>query len=318
MISMPPVIEIKNISKTFRSASGEAFSMRNVSFDVDDAEIFSLLGPNGAGKTTLLNMIVGILVPDSGSITLFGKNVQKDANVLEQVGFGSGETRFQWVLRVADILQFYARIYGLAKEEREKRIAELVSFFGLHNVLHRKFGYLSTGERMRLVFAKALLNNPKLLLLDEPTLGLDPEIALRVRHEIKRINKTFGTTILLTSHYMQEVEQLSDRIAFIYEGSIVDIGSVEKVKLKHFSTYELTIKVKKIKNASLLKKLGFHVHGTFLKKTMNTDDDMNFLLSQLVKNGFEVLHVESKKPTLEDYFVKMMGVKRKQTGGEEQ
>ena len=301
-----PTVDIENVSKTLRSRS-ETFRMERVSFQVKRGEVFGLLGPNGAGKTTILNMVVGILLPDEGTIRVFGSDVQRDRDVLERVGFGSGETRFHWGLRTKDILGFYGRIYGMEARRRNDRIAELVAFFGLTDVLNRKFGYLSTGERMRLVFAKALLNEPQLLLLDEPTLGLDPEIALRVREEVRRINRTFNTTILLTSHYMQEVEQLADRIGFIHRGRLIDIGTIRQVKLRHFTTYDLTIKVKSVKDVPFLKRRGFFVRGTTLKKTMHADEDISAILAELVARGFCILDVESRKPTLEDYFVKMTG-----------
>ncbi len=301
------VIEVTNASKKFKYRGEDFFAVKNASFTVKKGEIFGLLGPNGAGKTTLLNMIVGILVPDSGSVKVFGKNTQKDRDILEQVSFASGDAHFHWGMRTRDVLNFYARLYGINKKEREKRIENLARFFGLKRVMYSKFGYLSTGERMRLIFSKALLNRPKLLLLDEPTLGLDPDIAIKVRKEIIRINKRFGTTILLTSHYMHEVEQLADRIAFINKGRIVDIGTIQKLKLSHFSTYDVFIKVKEVKDKKFLNKLGFHVNGTMLYKEMDIDENISELLSKLMRKGFKILDVESKKPTLEDYFVKMTG-----------
>ncbi len=304
---MAAVIEADNISKKFRYRKKDFYAVKNASFTVDAGEIFGLLGPNGAGKSTLLNLIVGILVPDSGSISVFGKSTQKNREILEEISMVSGETHFHWGMRTKDVLTFYGMLYGLDRKERDRRISRLVNFFGLDRVLYSKVGYLSTGERMRLVFAKALLNYPKLLLLDEPTLGLDPDIAIRVREEILRINKKFRTTILLTSHYMQEVEQLADRIAFINKGIVVDIGTIEKIKLRHFSTYDVTIKVKKIKDAAYLRRAGFRVSGTTLRKTIGIDQNISEILSSLVRRNFEVIDIESRKPTLEDYFVKILG-----------
>ena len=124
-------------------------------------------------------------------------------------------------------------LYGIKRKERTERIRELVRLFGLENVMRSKFDVLSTGERMKLAFAYALMHRPKLLLLDEPTLGLDPDAAITVRKEIKRINRELKTTIVLTSHYMHEVEQLARRIAFVNKGEVTDLGTLAAIKKKH-------------------------------------------------------------------------------------
>jgi len=300
------IVEITNVSKKFKYNKKDFFAVKDVSFSVANGEIFGLLGPNGAGKTTLLNIAVGILVQDAGQIKIFGGDIQKNSNILESISSVSGETRFHWGLRVNDVLTFYGMLYGLSKNEREKRISRLIKFFGLGRIRYRKFGYLSTGERMRLVFAKALLNYPKLLILDEPTLGLDPDMAIKVRQEIKRINKKFGTTIILTSHYMQEVEQLCDRVAFINKGKIVDIGTIDKIKSREFSTYEFIVKVKNIKDEKFLKSKGFKINGKILQKKIKAGEDVSNLVAMLSKR-LEIVDIETKRPTLEDYFVKISG-----------
>ena len=156
---------------------------------------------------------------------------------------------------------------------------------------------------MRLVFAKALLNEPEILLFDEPTLGLDPQIANKVRKEIKRVNEELRTTILLTSHYMQEVESLCHRIAFINKGRIIDIGSVEKVKRKRFSSYDLIIKVREIKDQKLMEEMGFKLCKDRVHINLSYHDDLNKILSFFTENGYKIVDIQIKKPTLEDYFV---------------
>ncbi len=301
------IIEIANVSKKFKHLGKKFFAVDSVSFSVRKGEIFGVLGPNGAGKTTLINMMIGILAPDKGTVKIFGEEIRNNRKLMERIGVSSGETRFHWALRVRDVLNFYAMIYDLRGAEKTKRIDSLAKFFGLQRIMKRKFGYLSTGERMRLTFAKALLNYPELLLLDEPTLGLDPDMAIKVRNEIRRINRKFGTTIILTSHYMGEVEQLADRIAFINRGRIVDIGTIKDLKSKHFSNYDLKIRVKVVKDKKFLKAGGFTVSGNVLKKKMKTGEDLSRILDKLARRNFVVLDVETKKPSLEDYFVKIIG-----------
>lgn len=225
-------IEIKNVSKKFRVLGKEFYALKDVTLDVKDREILALVGPNGSGKTTLLNIITGLLIPDSGYVKILGK--KPDTDVVEKIGFVSSDARFHWALTMKDVLNFYGIVYGMSKASREKRILQLADFFGFEELLGRRFDGLSTGERMRLSFAKALLNNPRILLLDEPTLGLDPDISIKLRKEIKHINKEFGTAILLTSHYMKEVHQLADRIAFILKGEIHDIRSAKGVDLDKY------------------------------------------------------------------------------------
>lgn len=304
-------IEIENVSKRFKER-GEWFqALKNVTLFVKEGEIFGLLGPNGAGKTTLLNIIIQLVLPDQGTVRILGQDPRRNGTILEMVNFVSGDTKFHWTLRAEDVLNFYGIAYHLTAEERKKRIEKLIGFFDIESVRRRRFSHLSTGEKMRLIFAKAMLNHPAVLLLDEPTLGLDPSIAIRVREEITRVNKEFGTTVLLTSHYMSEVEQLSDRVGFISEGEIVDVGKVEKVKMKHFGTYDVVITAKTVRDRRFLEKNGFHILGTTIRKTLRLEENLSSILSLLHKKGIEILDVETRKPTLEDYFVKIVRERKK-------
>ncbi len=296
------IIEVTNVSKKLKSKGKEVFALGNVSFNVKKGEIFGLLGPNGAGKTTMVNILLNVLVQDKGTVSVFGKRIGTDT--LEKMNLVSGDIRFQWTLSSKQILEFYGRIYGLTKKEREKRISKLSKLFEIDHFMNRRFSYLSTGERMRLNFAKAMLNKPSLLLLDEPTLGLDPDIAIKVREEIKRVNKKFGTTILLTSHYMNEVEQLCDRIAFMDNGEIAEIGSVRKV-LTSGGLFDMIVKVTKVKKPLELRARGFKIRGKTLRKQLKPGESLSTNLSFLSRNGIQVLDVETKRPTLEDYFVRV-------------
>ncbi len=227
-------VEINNVSKKFRVGGKEFYALDGVSLYIKDREILGLLGPNGSGKTTLINIIIGLLLPDAGNVKIFGKDTARFTDVTEKIGLVSTDARFHWALSVKDIFSFFGMVYGLDKRVREKRTDELVNFFGLEKIINRRVDGLSTGERMRLSFAKALLNRPRILLLDEPTLGLDPSISIKLRKEIKHINKTFGTPILLTSHYMREVEQLANRVSFISKGKIIDTRRVKGLDLEKY------------------------------------------------------------------------------------
>jgi ABC-2 type transport system ATP-binding protein len=301
------VIEIRNVSKRFKEHGKWFTALDNVSLGVRRGEIFGLLGPNGAGKTTILNILLGILSPDSGEVRVFGKDVLRDRDILERMNFVSGETRFHWQLSIEDVLRFHGMSYGLERDVIDERIKKLTRFFGIDDIIERRFYNLSTGQRMRLIFAKAMINEPEIVLFDEPTLGLDPSIAIKIRKEIKRINREKGTTIFLTSHYMSEIEQLSDRVAFISEGRIIDIGTVEKVKLRKFSTYDVFLGVRGIKDRDYLKRNGFDVLGkNKIHKTLYLGESLTRVLSMLSERGIEVTNIETRKPTLEDYFIRIM------------
>ncbi|MBI4177690.1 MAG: ABC transporter ATP-binding protein [Candidatus Aenigmarchaeota archaeon] len=227
-------IEVIDVSKKFKVSGKEFYALKDVSLGIKKDEIFGLLGPNGSGKTTLINIIIGLLTADEGNVKLLGKDVGKFPDITEKVGLVSNDARFHWALNVKDVFTFFGMVHGLEKRERERRASELADFFGLEKILKRRVDGLSTGERMRLSFAKALMNKPSILLLDEPTLGLDPSISIKLRKEIKNINKEFGTPMLLTSHYMREVQQLADRVAFIYRGEIMDTRDVRGVDLEKY------------------------------------------------------------------------------------
>jgi len=250
---MSDAIVVKNVSKRFSWRESKFWrkkkhvqALKNVSFTVKAGEIFALLGPNGAGKSTMMNIIIGLLTPDKGEVFVLEKNMRKDRDVLGDINYTSADSTFHWVLNVNDIMKFAASVYNISSEKRKKRVEKFIKFFGLEKLKNTRYNWLSTGERMRLVFAKAMLNHPKIIIMDEPTIGLDPDMAHKLRDEIKRINKTFGTTILLTSHYMQEVEYLADRVAFINQGRIADIGTVKtllkKSRKKNLEDYFIHMK----------------------------------------------------------------------------
>ncbi|MBU0953227.1 MAG: ABC transporter ATP-binding protein [Nanoarchaeota archaeon] len=301
-------IDVRHVSKQYKERKKIVHALQDVSLQVKQGEIFGLLGPNGAGKTTLLQIIAGILEPDSGTARINGR-LSTDSQVLTDVNFVSPDIKFHWSLLASDTLDFFGRIYGLSKDKRKKRIAELIAFFDMQSFMNKRVLVLSTGERMRLVFAKALLNHPKTVLFDEPTLGLDPHISVLTRKEIKRISNQYGVTILLTSHYMREVEELADRIAFINKGRIVDSGSVAEVKQKHFLSFTLEVTLVALKNRRILKELGFTTKGKIITKSLTDKNDVGRMLAKLVAHGFKFVKVNTIEPSLEDYFIRVLGEK---------
>jgi ABC-2 type transport system ATP-binding protein len=229
-------IQAKGIHKTFHSGwwkKRRKEALRGVDLRIEEGEIFGLLGPNGAGKTTLLSILSTLLLPDRGEVQILGMDGLREGHrIRERVNLSSGNANFLWSLTVRENLHFYGMLYGLIGKTRGERVKRLIELFNLEEHLNVPFDQLSTGMKQRLSLAKSMLNDPVILFLDEPTVGLDPSISLRIREEIGEIQKKKGMTILLTTHNMSEAEFLCDRIAFLKSGEILTVGAPEELKRK--------------------------------------------------------------------------------------
>jgi len=220
-----PLIEVHGLSKRF----GDIWAVDNIRFFVQRGEILGLLGPNGAGKTTTIQLLLGITTATSGEILIFGLNLNRHRRrILQRVNFSSTYTHLPTNLTVWENLNVFAKLYGIRRPER--KIKELLDFFGIGHTLHTRTGQLSTGQMTRLNLAKALINDPEIIFLDEPTASLDPEIASRVRDMLRSIQKERELTIIYTSHNMFEVEIMCDRVLFMSRGQIVLEGTPADIK----------------------------------------------------------------------------------------
>jgi ABC-2 type transport system ATP-binding protein len=200
-------------------------ALRGVSMDVAAGELFGLLGPNGAGKSTLIHCTTGLAVPTSGAISVFGHDaVRRAGPAREAVGLAPQDLNLDWFLTVEESLDYHGGYFGMARRDRRERVTELLETFSLTEKRHERTRTLSGGMKRRLVLARALMHRPRLLILDEPTAGVDVELRLELWHYVQRV-RSQGTTILLTTHYLEEAEQLCDRIAFIANGQIVAEGT---------------------------------------------------------------------------------------------
>ena len=202
-------------------------ALRGVSLEIKPGELFGLLGPNGAGKSTLIHCATGLAQTTSGKIEVFGHDALADYEQARQaVGLAPQEVNLDWFLTVAETLDYHAGYFGMPKRERRERTRELLETFSLTDKRDERTRTLSGGMKRRVVLARAMMHRPRLLILDEPTAGVDVELRLELWHYVQKINQE-GTTILLTTHYIEEAEQLCDRIAFINEGRIVGEGTSE-------------------------------------------------------------------------------------------
>src|ERR671927_34974 len=200
-------------------------ALRGVSLEIESGEFFGLLGPNGAGKSTLIHCTTGLAQPTSGSIRVFGHDaVHHYGEARAAVGLAPQELNLDWFLTLEEQLDYHGGYFGMPKRERRERAKELLDAFSLTEKRNDRTRTLSGGMKRRLILARALMHRPRLLILDEPTAGVDVELRLELWHYVQRINSE-GTTILLTTHYLEEAEQLCDRIAFINQGQIVAQGS---------------------------------------------------------------------------------------------
>jgi ABC-2 type transport system ATP-binding protein len=201
-------------------------ALRGVSLDIRPGELFGLLGPNGAGKSTLIHCTTGLAQTTSGTIEVFGHDaIGKSYGAARQaVGLAPQEVNLDWFLTVEETLDYHAGYFGMPKRERRERTKELLETFSLTEKRDERTRTLSGGMKRRVVLARAMMHRPRMLILDEPTAGVDVELRLELWHYVQRINEE-GTSILLTTHYIEEAEQLCDRIAFINEGRIVGEGT---------------------------------------------------------------------------------------------
>lgn len=229
----PPVLEARNLRKAFP----EVVAVDDVSLTLARGEILGLLGPNGAGKTTTLQMLLGLITPTAGSIRAFGLDLKHHREaILQRANFSSTYVSLPYTLSVRENLAVFGRLYGV--RPLNPRIDTVIELLSLQNLAHRQTKELSSGQLTRLHLAKALLNDPELLFLDEPTASLDPDTADQIRQLLKRIRAERGLSILYTSHNMAEMEAMSDRVVFLSRGRVLASGSPTEL-VERFQTRDL-------------------------------------------------------------------------------
>ncbi len=231
---MRNVIEVKDLTREFAVRHRpNMVAVDGISFDVREGEIFGLLGPNGAGKTTTIKMLSTLLYPTSGIANVLGYDVTDNRTIMElrqKINVVSGGERgLYYRLTAKQNLEFFSDLYGIPKAEQKKRCEELLEMVGLSHVSDIRVEDFSRGMKQRLHIARALVNDPEVLYLDEPTIGLDPEISRSIRETVKKLSDS-GKTIILTTHYMYEAEELCDRMVILSHGKVVGYGTVGEIK----------------------------------------------------------------------------------------
>jgi ABC-2 type transport system ATP-binding protein len=298
-------IEIKNLSKTYQKSnkSPEKIALKSVSLEIKKGSFFGLLGPNGAGKSTIINTLAGLVKKTSGEVNISGINIDQDPQAAKfKIGIVPQELIIDPFFNVRETLEIYAGYYGLRKSER--RTDEIIEALGLKDKAKSAPRSLSGGMRRRLLVAKALVHNPEILVLDEPTAGVDVELRNQLWNYVKKLNQN-GTTILLTTHYLEEAEELCDEIAVINHGSVIAHDKKDNL-MKLLSSKELII--------SANEKISFDsdsLQNCVIKNLSNdrisiTYDPAKIAVEKILKaisdSKIQIQDIQTKQPDLEEIF----------------
>ncbi len=313
-----PIISVKNLKKYYKDVK----AVDDISFDVNEGEIFGFLGPNGAGKTTTIKMLVTLLKPTEGTAKVVDDDINKDPDkVRRNIGIVFQDPALDDRLTGKENLDFHARMYGMKKEKREERVKEVLKLVDIEekaNILVKNY---SGGMKRRLEIARGLMHYPKVLFLDEPTLGLDPQTRRSVWDYIKNLNEKEKITIFLTTHYMEEADYLCNRVAIIDHGKVLVIDTPLKLK-SQIGKDVITIGCSNgVVCADSLKKEewveSIKVHDSSVTiGTKEIEKKLPLIIKMAEENNIEINSIDIRKPTLEDVFLYYTGKKiREQDAG---
>ncbi|MBI3508187.1 MAG: ABC transporter ATP-binding protein [Chlamydiia bacterium] len=302
---MSHVLVVEQLRKVYGKKK-PFLAVGGISFHLKAGEILGFLGPNGSGKTTTIQMLLGTLSLTSGSIRYFGKEFPRyRSEILQSVSFASTYTSLPAALTIEENLKCFGLFYGL--DEAEKRSAPLLERFGLYEKRHQPVGALSAGQLTRLTIVKAFFTKPKIVLLDEPTASLDPDVSREVCKFLLEQREQLGVSILFTSHKMEEVAQLCDRTIFLKDGKII-ADDVPQNLAKSVSTFELRLTIvdgmKRTQSLAEKRKLKYTIDQRRIEIALDEKEIPPFL-SALVHADISYTAIQIKEPSLEDYFLKI-------------
>ena len=300
-------IIIDKLTKKF----GDFTAVDSVSLKIKDGELFGLLGPNGAGKTTTISMLATIIKPTSGNAKLNGIELKNESDVRKSIGIVFQDQSLDDELTGKENLDFHGRLYHMPRDLREKRIKDVLSLVDLQDKAHMRVKTYSGGMKRRLEIARGLMHHPKILFLDEPTLGLDPQTRRIIWEHIQKLNKEEHLTIILTTHYMEEADYLCDRVAIIDKGKIIALDTPENLK-NVMGGDMLTLEtpdIEKLKgNLKFDWVKGMKIFNGKLNVTVDSGEKVIPKILEIAgKYGIKINSVNLKKPTLEDVFIHYTG-----------
>jgi ABC-2 type transport system ATP-binding protein len=304
------ILELNHLTKKF----GDFIAVDNISLSVKSGEIFGFLGANGAGKSTTIHMIAGLLRSNEGEIKILDKNISKHQRFAKMnIGIVPQDLAIYEDLTAYENVRFFAGLYGLRGSKLEERVAEALQFVGLSDKAKSYPKSFSGGMKRRLNIACAIAHRPKLIIMDEPTVGIDPQSRNYILTSVKKLNE-MGSTIIYTSHYMEEVEEICSRIAIVDHGKIIAEGTKEQLKAIITDTKDITIEVKSADplNIEQLKEINgvesVHVEGNVLKINSGTGvNNLNKIIGALLQTGTEIRSIDEKEPNLETVFLTLTG-----------
>ncbi len=309
------MITIENLTKYY----GKNRAVNNISFTINDNEILGFLGPNGAGKSTTMNMIAGYLPMTDGKVTIFGSDITKDpVKAKLNMGYLPEIPPVYPEMKVTEYLSFCAGIKRIPLGKRKEEIARVMSLLKIEDVKGKLIRNLSKGYRQRVGFAQALLGDPKFIILDEPTVGLDPNQVVEVRKLIKSLKKDH--CVIFSSHILSEVSEVCDRVVIINKGDIRAIDTIENLESRFSTSLSLHIKVKgqKSKAASIIETTdgikeilsiddeGSEIYSFTVQLDGNADEIQDKLMNELIQNHIRIMEIFTEKPNLESVFIELI------------
>ena len=303
-MTRPVTLSVANLSKTFRVGfwRKKVEAVHRLNFEVYDGEIFGIVGPNGAGKTTTMKMLTGLIFPDEGTVELFGESAAETSS-RRRLGYLPEEPYFYDHLTVTELLHYYGSLHGVSGGEVDERLDDLLNLVGLADVPHRPLRKFSKGMRQRAGIAQALVNDPELVILDEPQSGLDPVGRKDVRDLIFRLREQ-GKTVIFSSHILVDVEAVCDRVAVMNEGELVEVADLDELAASRDEIVEISVAGIDRSDVDDLEGLE-HLEQSGKKWLLQFEGgiDVNPTLAQLDDLGARILGVDRRRPHLEDRFL---------------
>jgi len=298
-----PILQVENLVKRY----GDLQAVRGVSFSVEEGEVFGLLGPNGAGKTSIIEILEGLRVADGGRVSVCGFDPMKNPTELKhEIGAALQSTSLPDKLKVTEALRLFSSFY-----KRGRKPEELLKRFELEEKRNAFYHQLSGGQKQRLALAMALVNDPKVLFLDEPTAGLDPQVRREIYNIIEEL-KHEKKTIVLTTHYIEEAERLCDRVAIVDHGKVIAQGTPRELKQASANTTRVEVRLAKAASNGVLKTLdgvldAREIGDAYVLHCQRTAPAIVALVKHLEADGNELVSLEIATPSLEDVFIELTG-----------
>jgi ABC-2 type transport system ATP-binding protein len=297
------ILQVENLVKSY----GDVQAVRDVSFSVEEGEVFGLLGPNGAGKTTTVEILEGLRNLDGGRVSVCGLDPQRQSDALKrEIGAALQSTSLPDKIRVMEALRLFASFY-----KRGRKPEELLKRFGLEEKRNTFYNQLSGGQKQRLALAMALVNDPKVVFFDEPTAGLDPQVRREIYDIIEELRRE-KKTILMTTHYIEEAERLCDRVAIVDQGRVIALGTPRELKAHSGGATRIEVRLSKPEPNGTLKDLegvadAREVDGVYVIHSHRPPQAIVSLVKHLEAHGNELISMEIASPSLEDVFIEMTG-----------